>query len=378
MADNIKIKLKNYDLDHLTVGGIICLLGPRGCGKSFLGRDMCAHLRPKIPIGILFSPSMEDDDKFAGMFPDSFRHDYPPTETHINSIFDRQEELDFFIKHNPRIAKRYHLLDKNILVVADDCLYDKRWARTEAARLLFYVGRHKLVTFLFMMHYPLGVTPDLRGNISQVFVFDDMGNRQKIYDNYCKGVIPDMQTFNEIMNEIGKQKRRCLVIDREASGNWWNKLFVYKAKPHKDFRFGAKILWDYHKKNYCKDYKVRERKKEGKSITWFEEQQKRKERERYEKKYFDSPHSGGHHHHHHDDHYDSKHYHHDNYDSDERYYREKYEKACRRKPTLGSDHHHHHHHHHTEQKFSPRVSFAQPPMQYGGGNISPLPWAGMR
>ena len=135
--------------------------------------------------------------------------------------------------------------DPRTFTILDDCLYDDKWSRDKLMRLIFMNGRHWKIMLMISMQYPLGVPPILRTNIDFVFIFREpvRKNRERLYENYA-GMFPTFETFNQIMDKlIGWDE--CLVIDNTVeSNNWQDRVYLYKAELHEDYRLCNDEYWD--------------------------------------------------------------------------------------------------------------------------------------
>jgi len=282
-----KIKIRKYNINWVTTPSTMACIGPSNSGKSYFARRLCYVLRNRIPLGIVISGTESFNNQYSGTFPDLFIFE-KFEEKILDSVFKRQRKLKLKCNKYPEIAKKYNI-NNQILVLADDVMHDKRWKKDENTTFMFVAGRHAWATFIFLMQYPLGVQPEFRGNLKHIFLFKDgdPDNQHRMYEHYVKGVIPTEKIFRKIF-ELCTNDYKCLVIDRTREGEWMNQVFWYKAKDPGPYKFGAKIIWDYYKKNYCKKWEERElkedsiKKRDGPNIqlTSEKEQQARDKSER--------------------------------------------------------------------------------------------------
>lgn len=258
--------LDRWDMTTVEMPAIFTCIGATKTGKSFFCRQLCYYLRNLIPLAIVISGTERFNNQYKKTFPDSFIYD-KFDESILHNVFDRQEAIKEFLEKNPEFAKKYNW-NNNVLVMADDVMHDKKWAKDELTTFLFIAGRHAWTSFIYMMQYPLGVKAELRGNIKYVFMFRDPApeNVDRMWNYYAKGVFPDKATFDKVYHECTKDYR-CLVIDRSKTNvdSWKEQVFWYKADAVPDYKFGSKIIWDYHQRHYCKGYKKRNREKRNKS-----------------------------------------------------------------------------------------------------------------
>jgi hypothetical protein len=246
-------KIKKFDIMNIKPDKIICLIGPRGTGKSIVGKDIIFHLNNLINVATVVSGTERANGFYKEFIPDSFIYD-EYSDGITERICERQLELSDKSKENELTEMEESF--KRLLVVFDDCLYDDKWIKNKSMKYIFTNGRHILVTFLFMMQYPLGIPPPLRSNVDYTFILADsqISNRKKIYENYA-GSVPDIHIFNKLMdlctNEYG-----CLVIDNTVkdTDEWINHVFYYKSIFHNDFQFGHPLFWKMHNEWFDPQY----------------------------------------------------------------------------------------------------------------------------
>ncbi len=104
------------------------------------------------------------------------------------------------------------------------------------------------------MQFPLGISPQLRGNIDYVFILREniVSNRKRIYEHYA-GMFPTFEMFCKVMDQC-TENFECLVIDNNTQSNRIeDQIFWYKAEPHENFHMGPPEIWDYSEQNYVDD-----------------------------------------------------------------------------------------------------------------------------
>jgi len=311
-------EIPEFNLEEdLNPNSFIVLFGRRGSGKSYLGRDIMRRFRkmPKVKV-VCSSESVNhdyekhipgiciDDDydpkKLETIFLDQedeltkidemesqievlkkdiqkynqildsrdYHNDWRKTEKihkHINNLITELEDLE----------KRLSKIDPRVLYVADDMMFHKKSILEEQQfRRLVFNGRHYKITGLYMSQYPLGVPKNMRGCIDYVFILaeDSENMRQMLYDNYAQGIFSNKYLFYKIMDNCTTD-RRALVLKMTKTDNkdqvtkvatndierMDGKVFWYRAKDCKDFRWENPILWQIHNQLYDKDHRRRAR-----------------------------------------------------------------------------------------------------------------------
>jgi hypothetical protein len=238
----MNIKLKKFDIEHMSDDCVIAMLGKRRSGKSQLMKDIM-YRKQHMPVGTVISPTEPSNEFFCDFIPPIFIHeDYHP------NIVDR-----FVTRQRNMVAKmksEYNQtggssIDPRGFLILDDCLYNNSWTREKSMRYIFQNGRHAKILFIFSMQYPMGVTPDMRTNIDYAFIFreNNVKNRQRIYENYA-GVFPTFDIFCQVLDQC-TENYECLVIDNTSRSNKLeDNVFWYKAEfPLPSFKLGRPEFW---------------------------------------------------------------------------------------------------------------------------------------
>ena len=215
-------------------------IGKRGTGKSTLVADILYHSR-KINAGVAISATEDGNAFYSSYIPEILIHsEYKPDV--VNQIISRQKTV---------INKNIKGPDKDVFVLLDDCMYDKKMIRDPNIRGIFMNGRHWRVFFMLTMQYCMDLPPDLRSNIDYIFVLREniIQNQEKIYKNFF-GIFPNFQIFQDVLTSC-TEGYDCLVLDNTSRSNKIQDcVYWYRAKHGRNFKIGSKELWSYCKKNY--------------------------------------------------------------------------------------------------------------------------------
>jgi len=168
---------------------IVVLLGKRNTGKSFLTRDLL-YYHQDIPVGCVISPTEIANRFYSEIMPPAFIF-YEYDESITKNIMKRQIKFKKDMVKNPN-AK----IDPRFFFIMDDCLYDNSWIKDKSIKNIFMNGRHYNILYILLMQAPLGIPPNLRGNIDWVFILRNniMNDRKRIYENYA-GMFPTFESF---------------------------------------------------------------------------------------------------------------------------------------------------------------------------------------
>ena len=247
----MSLELKRFQMSSISFkateasGPVVVFIGKRGCGKSYLVRDLL-YYHQDIPIGVVIAGTEEGNGFYGKMVPKLFIHNEYNTAI-IENILKRQKSVLRQIRKEMETYKR-STIDPRTFVILDDCLYDASWTKDKMMRLLFMNGRHWKIMLIITMQYPLGVPPNLRTNIDYVFILREpyIANRKRIFDNYA-GMFPTFESFCQVMDQC-TENYECLVINNTSKSNKiTDQVFWYKADSHNDFKLGSKEFWDLSK-----------------------------------------------------------------------------------------------------------------------------------
>ena len=236
MSD-INLQLKKFDMKQIASDKVVCLIGKRETGKSFLTKDLMYYHRD-IPIGTVISGTEGANHFYSNFIPKLFIHeDWNPGI--ISNVIKRQKLCQ------KKIDSNQSNFDARAFLVLDDCLYDNKWIRDKNMRRLFMNGRHYKVLFLITMQFALGIPPNLRTNIDYVFILREniVSNRKRLYDHYA-GMFPTFEIFCQVMDAC-TENFECLVIHNNAKSNKLeDQVFWYKAEEHPNFKMCDEHFWN--------------------------------------------------------------------------------------------------------------------------------------
>ena len=247
----MSLELKRFQMSSISFkateasGPVVVCIGKRGCGKSYLVRDLL-YYHQDIPIGVVIAGTEEGNGFYGKMVPKLFIHN-EYNNAIIENILKRQKSVLRQMRKEMETYKR-STIDPRTFVILDDCLYDASWTKDKMMRLLFMNGRHWKIMLIITMQYPLGVPPNLRTNIDFVFILREpyIANRKRIFDNYA-GMFPTFESFCQVMDQC-TENYECLVINNTSKSNKiTDQVFWYKADSHNDFKLGSKEFWDLSK-----------------------------------------------------------------------------------------------------------------------------------
>ena len=246
-----EVNLQKFDMGRIPDDSVVCFIGKRNTGKSFLIRDLLYHHRT-IPMGAVISGTESANGFYNKMVPEMFIHHDFNSEI-VANIMRRQILMKDKIDSGEKI-------DPRAFVIFDDLMFDSKvWIRDRHVKEMFFNGRHHKLFFLLSMQFPLGLPPELRTNIDFIFLLREpyMSNRKRLYEHYA-GMFESLEKFSQVMNQC-TEDYECLVIDNTTKSNKINdQVYWYKAEAHPEFKLGSRQFWDVKKND-----EIRQRRKEA-------------------------------------------------------------------------------------------------------------------
>lgn len=252
---NMSIKLKKFDIASMPDGYTCALLAKRMSGKSFLIRELMYHKR-EYPAGVVIAPTDSMTHCYSKFVPNIFIH-YEYKQEILTKLFLRQQALAD--ENEERIKAGKKTIDSRAFVIMDDCLSSKgEWIKDPNIAEIFYNGRHRNITFLMSMQFPLGIKPEFRTNLDYIFLLaeDNYSNQKRLYEHYA-GCFPSFELFRKVFIEV-TENYGCLVIDnRSRSSDITKKCFWYRANDPGDFFVGGDKARKYNQKYYDPNWNKR-------------------------------------------------------------------------------------------------------------------------
>ena len=241
---------RKFDLGTIKLDSVICLVGRRRSGKSWMIRQLLYEFSKRgMPYGKIYSGTEHCNPWFSEFFPKLF---IEPTvdDDKIRDILNAQAKLVKTVRQRTG-ATDGRRLSNNMLLVFDDMMSEEdTWKKSKHFNKLFTEGRHYNILFCMAIQYVMGIPPKLRDNIDYAFLFANDGvSLKKLWENYA-GVIPTFDMFKAIFHKFTRD-RGCMVIDKtNSSGDLRDQVFYFKADDPGPFQFGSRRFWETHEKRY--------------------------------------------------------------------------------------------------------------------------------
>lgn len=194
-------------------------------------RDLLAHM-PRPDYALAMAPTEDSLRAFREFLPES-------------CIFDHfsQDKLERVMSLQRELVNRGK--KRSILIILDDCLYQKGVLKSTAMRSLFFNGRHLNVGLICAAQYMMDVGPELRTNIDYLFTMREntINNRKKLH-TYFFGQFGRFEEFDKVMTAC-TQNYSALCMDATVSSTHaCDTIFWYRANTHvPEFKLVSPVYW---------------------------------------------------------------------------------------------------------------------------------------
>jgi len=252
-----KLPINEFKLESMCENPSIVMIAKRGSGKSVVCKAILRHFS-NIPVGMIIAPTDRMNCFYGNFFPNTYIH-YDYRSDIIEKLLYRQDKI---IEKRKNKEKKNIKIDSRAFIVMDDCLSKKgTWMKDQPITELLYNGRHYELMYILTMQYPLGITPELRGNFDYIFLLaeDFVSNLKRIYDHYA-GMFPDFNSFRQTFVQLTADFGCMVISNRGARTSFLEKIFWYRA-PNDTMKIniGCNQFRKFHDNNY--DSKWRDKKK---------------------------------------------------------------------------------------------------------------------
>ena len=258
-ANGGKLPIKEFKLSEMVEDPAIVMVAKRGSGKSWICRAILKQMN-HIPVGLIIAPTDKMSCFYGTFFPDSFIF-YEFRSDILERLIYRQVQMI-------QKKKEYKLKKKNVnaksIFIMDDCLASKgHWMKDETIQNLLFNGRHFKITYILTMQFPLGITPELRGNFDYIFLMNDImhGNIKRMHEHYA-GIFPTLDSFKQVFFKLTQNHGAMVIINRIDNGKEndntppiFKVVKYYRAPPLDNVKIGCSQFRKYHEKNYNPDWR---------------------------------------------------------------------------------------------------------------------------
>lgn len=215
----MKLRLNKWDPSNVKDHRKILFVGRSGGGKSVAMRHLLYELRERVDLTIAFTPTEETRQNFEQALPPSCVHDH----------------LDLNIVERALAAQK-ELLEKGkertLLLVADDCAFDKSVWRSSTVRSAFMNGRHFRTGLVLSMQYLMDLSPDLRTNVDYIVCTAENihANKKRLWQCFF-GVFETYSDFDRVFTACTKDFSCCVLDQTQPNATIDSSVFWWKASP---------------------------------------------------------------------------------------------------------------------------------------------------
>jgi hypothetical protein len=204
--------------DTVKVPFSMCIASKRNTGKSVLLNQFIVRMveSKKVDVPIIFSNTTGLND------------DYPDIPKHLKQPYS-EEALQRLINHQKKTPKEKR---KNILVVFDDVLGDKKADRSSLILYCYAIGRHiNLNPVLASQVSNRVLTPTVKANSDYILL--SRLNRQHIINIWEAITNMEKGEFIAFIEDVNKDYKFCVVDMTSQSNEPADFLRIVKARPPK-------------------------------------------------------------------------------------------------------------------------------------------------
>jgi len=211
--------ISEFATNEVKVPFSMCIASKRNTGKSVLINQFVVAMvqARKIDVPIIFSNTTGLND------------DYPDIPRHLKQPYS-EEALQRLINHQKKTPKDKR---KNILVVFDDVLGDKKADRSSLILYCYAIGRHININPILASQVSNRVlTPTVKANSDYIIL--SRLNRQHIVNIWEAITNMERNDFIAFIEDVNKDYKFCVVDMTSQSNDPADFLLLVKARPPKE------------------------------------------------------------------------------------------------------------------------------------------------
>lgn len=233
------IRVRKFNPETMRESFIAFLIGRRHTGKSVLMKDLLSRIR-RPDFCLAMAPTEDTLRMFRSFLPES-------------CVFDHfsQEKIERIVSLQRELVNRGK--KRTVLIILDDCMYQKGVMKSTAMRSIFFNGRHDHISLICAAQYFMEIDVSLRTNIDYLFTMREniLTNRQKLH-KYFFGQFARFDDFDKVMTAC-TQDYKALVLDGTVTTTVepTDSVMWYKASQEiPAFKLCKPIYWSWAQK-YC-------------------------------------------------------------------------------------------------------------------------------
>ena len=239
------IRIKKFDPKTMKSSRISMLIGRRSSGKSSCLKDILYHMeRPDYCIAM--APTEDTLNMFREFLPETCIFDHFSQEK-LERVCSLQRE---FVNRGKK---------RNVLIILDDCMYQKGVLKSTCMRSIFFNGRHDNISLICCAQYLMDIECALRTNIDYIFTMREnvLVNRQKLHKNFF-GQFAKFDEFDKVMTACTENYKTLVLDGTVTSANPTDSVMWYKASLDiPQFRLCKDVFWVLSKRYGIPNEEVR-------------------------------------------------------------------------------------------------------------------------
>ena len=215
----------------------LLIVGRSGSGKSVVLREILSHLAGRVDLTLCFSPTQESCEHFRKYVPSS-------------CVFEGGLRLDVLARAmevQRSLAPAGKM--RELLVVCDDCAYDKGAVRGGASGAVLhdyaYNGRHCRMSLVYVCQHCYDLPPDVRSQATHVLctVNNQHQEKKKLWQAFG-GVCPTYREFDALMTSATRNRGVLVLSNADPSASLEGSVFWYRAKmEQRPFTLCKSVFW---------------------------------------------------------------------------------------------------------------------------------------
>ena len=240
---NSRAPWKKFNIStQVSPQSMIFVIGKRKTGKTLLIRDFCYQIHMhkcqgvSIDTCIVFSPTEGMQQTFGAFVPEVF----------IYKTF-REDVIMQLMAKQKEMLERAEQRTKNVIVIIDDCAYDKQVWKSPALREVSMNGRHCKIMVIVTVQYCMDIPTALRANIDLTIALrNNSRNDKEKYKKQFFGQFGTYKDFEQTFDLLTDDYGAIISVNDSNSNNIHETIFWYKSDPKlipERFRFGSPAFW---------------------------------------------------------------------------------------------------------------------------------------
>ena len=228
-----RVRIERFDPASIRPHRKLLFVGRSGGGKSVAMRAILRHLAPRIDLALCFSPTEESVAAFRRMVPGACVYQGGLDLDVVARALALQRELGAAGK------------ERALLIVADDCSFEKQVWRDGRVRDLLMNGRHQRITTVLSCQYMLDLPPDCRTQIDYVFCTNEPihANKKRLHQAFF-GLFRRYDDFDATLTATTADFSLCVLDQTQPTPTVENSVFWYRAALRlPPFTIGRSAYW---------------------------------------------------------------------------------------------------------------------------------------